>query len=67
MEFFPELLNEFEIGWYTEVDETQGIESKAPAAFIKKSTYEKAFKEAGFVNLDLFKAKLPENVDNTII
>ena len=67
MEFFPEKLNEFEIGWYTEIDETQGIESKAPCVFIKKATYERAFKEAGFTNLDLYKAKLPENVDSEII
>jgi SAM-dependent methyltransferase len=64
IKFMSEQLNEFEIGWYTEIDETQGIESKAPCMFIKKQTYEKAFKEAGFESLDLFKAKVPDQIDS---
>ena len=63
LSFSPEMLNEFEVQWFTEGDDSQGIESKIPIVFIKKQTYERAFKEAGFTNVDIYAPQVPQDLD----
>jgi len=67
MEFSSEFIEEFGMIWFTEIDETQGVNSKVPCMFIKKQTYERAFKEVGFSNVDLYKAILPASIENVMV